>query len=148
MKVLTTAPWGEQADGAGNLPWKFVRQIKRARIEPKLVFFQNGPFARRIVALAIHTAVLPSGRIRELHRAARAVRAFAEIIRRERPDLILGWSAKTYLHGAPAAALAGASDLLMSRQHGIRDGRWLDRATPTSLLLIRALSPFRSCANE
>jgi glycosyltransferase involved in cell wall biosynthesis len=77
---------------------------------------------------------LPSGRLRELRRGARVVRALAEIIRHEQPDLILDWSAKTHLYGGSAAVAAGAAERVMWWQHGIPDGHWLDRlatALPT-----------------
>src|SRR6266511_5846776 len=127
MKLLVTVPWAERAGGAENVLWTFLRHVDRSRIEPSLVFFEDGAFAREVEGLGMQTAVLSSGRLRELRRAARVVRALAEIIRRDRPDLILDWSAKTHLYGATAAAVAGAADRVMWWQHGIPDGHWLDR---------------------
>jgi glycosyltransferase involved in cell wall biosynthesis len=127
MKLLVTVPWGERAGGAENILWTFLRHVDRLRIEPELVFFEDGPFVREVRRLGLQAAVLSSGRLREVPRAARVVRALAGLIRREQPDLVLNWSAKTHLYGAIAARMASASDRVIWWQHGIPDGHWLDR---------------------
>jgi glycosyltransferase involved in cell wall biosynthesis len=134
MKLLVTVPWGERAGGAENILWTFLRHVDRRRLEPELVFFDDGPFVREVQRLGLHTVVLRSGRLRELPRAARVVRALAHLIRSKRPDLVLNWSAKTHLYGASAARMASATDRVIWWQHGIPDGHWLDRlatALPT-----------------
>ena len=128
MKLLVTAPWAERAGGAENVLWTFLRHVDRFRIEPELVFFEDGPFVGEVRQLGLQSAVLPSGRLRELPRAARVVRALAGVIRRQQPDLILNWSAKTQLYGAVAARMASAEDRVIWWQHGIPDGHWLDRS--------------------
>jgi glycosyltransferase involved in cell wall biosynthesis len=127
MKLLVTVPWAERAGGAENILWTFLRHVDRLRFEPKLVFFKDGPFVREVRRLGLQAVVLPSGRLRELRRGARVVRALADLIRREQPDLILNWSAKTHLYGAMAARMASAPDQVIWWQHGIPDGHWLDR---------------------
>jgi glycosyltransferase involved in cell wall biosynthesis len=134
MKLLVTVPWGERAGGAENILWTFLRHVDRRRFEPELVFFEDGPFVREVQGLGVNTVVLRSGRLRELPRAARVVRALADLIRSKRPDLVLNWSAKTHLYGASAARMASATDRVIWWQHGIPDGHWLDRlatALPT-----------------
>jgi glycosyltransferase involved in cell wall biosynthesis len=134
MKLLVTVPWAERAGGAENILWTFLRHVNRLRIEPELVFFEDGPFVQEVRRLGLHTAVLPSGRLRELPRAARVIRALADLIRREQPDLVLNWSAKTQLYGGIAAWMASAADRVIWWQHGIPHGHWLDRlatALPT-----------------
>jgi glycosyltransferase involved in cell wall biosynthesis len=134
MKLLVTVPWGERAGGAENILWTFLRHVDRRRFEPELVFFEDGPFVREVQGLGMHSVVLRSGRLRELPRAARVVRALADLIRSKRPDLVLNWSAKTHLYGASAARLASATDRVLWWQHSVPDGHWLDRlatALPT-----------------
>lgn len=127
MKLLITVPWGERAGGAENILWTFLRHVDRTRIEPTVVFFQHGAFANEVEALGMRTKVFPSGRLRELHRGVRVVRGLVDVIRREQPDLVLDWSAKTHLYGATAAIVASTADRVMWWQHGIPDGHWLDR---------------------
>jgi glycosyltransferase involved in cell wall biosynthesis len=127
MKLLVTVPWAERAGGAENILWTFLRHVDRLRFEPKLVFFKDGPFVGEVRRLGLQAVVLPSGRLRELQRGARVVRALADLIRREQSDLVVNWSAKTHLYGAIAARMASASEQVIWWQHGIPDGHWLDR---------------------
>ena len=127
MKLLVTVPWGERAGGAENMLWTFLRHVDRSRIEPTVVFFQQGPFEREVAGLGMRTAVIPSGRLRQLGRATRVVQAVRSVLRTEEPDLILNWSAKTQLYGASAAVAARVADRVLWWQHGIPNGHWLDR---------------------
>jgi hypothetical protein len=74
MKLLVTVPWGDRAGGAENMLWTFLRHVDRSRNEPKVVFFEHGPFEREVAGLGMRTAVVPSGRLRELARATGVVR--------------------------------------------------------------------------
>jgi glycosyltransferase involved in cell wall biosynthesis len=127
MKLLVTVPWGDRAGGSENMLWTFLRHVDRSRIEPMVVFFEHGPFEREVAGLGMRTAVVPSGRLRELARAARVVQAVRSILRTEEPDLILNWSAKTQLYGATAAAVAGVGGRVVWWQHTVPNGHWLDR---------------------
>jgi glycosyltransferase involved in cell wall biosynthesis len=127
MKLLVTVPWGERVGGAENMLFLFLRHLDRTRIEPVVVFFQHGPFEREVASLGIETVVIPAGRLRELGRATRAVQAVGSLLRAERPDLVLNWSAKTHVYGASGAAAAGMAHRVVWWQHGIPNGHWLDR---------------------
>jgi glycosyltransferase involved in cell wall biosynthesis len=127
MKLLVTVAWGERAGGAENMLWTFLRHVDRSRIEPTVVFFQHGPFEHEVNGLGMRTAVLPSGRLRQLGRTIGVVRALRAVLRSEEPDLILNWSAKTQLYAASAAAAAGVADRVVWWQHNVPNGHWLDR---------------------
>src|SRR5207249_2232575 len=83
---------------------------------------------RQLRAAGISTTVLDAGRLRQVHRWAKTVAALARILRSRRPDLVLNWSAKTHLYGAPAAMLAGIADRVTWWQQSIPMGVWIDRA--------------------
>src|SRR5512133_1504556 len=137
LKLLVTVPWGDRAGGAENMLWTFLRHVDRSRIEPTVVFFDRGPFEREVAGLGMRTAVVPSGRLRELGRAAHVVQAVRAVLRTEEPDLILNWSAKTQLYGASAAAAAHVRDRVLWWQHAVPRGHWLDRLA--TLLPARAI---------
>jgi glycosyltransferase involved in cell wall biosynthesis len=102
--------------------------------EIDLVFFESGPWERELAQAGHPTTVVPAGRLRDAHRWAAAVARLAALFRRRRPDLILDWSAKTHLYGAPAAAIAGMADRAVWWQQMIPAGHWVDRvatALPT-----------------
>jgi glycosyltransferase involved in cell wall biosynthesis len=145
MKLLVTVPWGERAGGAEMMLWLFLRNVDRSRVEPFVVFLQPGAFEREVASLDIATAVVPSGRLRELVRATRVVGAVQRVIRRERPDLVLNWSAKTQLYGAAAATAAGMGDRIVWWQHGIPNGHWLDRLATALPARAIGCSSMQSC---
>ena len=73
-----------------------------------------------VAGLGIGTAVVPAGRLREPGGTLGAVRRLAALIRGRRPDLVLGWSAKSQLYAAPAVALARTGARLAWWQHDPR----------------------------
>jgi glycosyltransferase involved in cell wall biosynthesis len=127
MRLVVTVPWGAALGGAEEMLRTFLARADRDRIDPTVVFFEPGPFEREIAALGIRTAIVPTGRLRQPHRLAAAVRALARLLRAERPDLVLNWTAKAQLYGASAAALARMPERVVWWQHGVPDGQWMDR---------------------
>jgi glycosyltransferase involved in cell wall biosynthesis len=127
MRLVVTVPWGAALGGAEEMLRTFLARADRDRIDPTVVFFEPGPFERETASLGIRTAVVPTGRLREPHRLASAVRRLARLLRRERPGLVLNWTAKAQLYGAPAAALARMPERVVWWQHGVPAGQWMDR---------------------
>lgn len=128
MKVAITVPWGERLGGAETMLWTLLRNLDRTRVDPTVVFFQPGRYNRDVEGLGIRTAVIRAGRLRQPVNFARTVRAIARLLRRERCDLVLNWSAKTHLYGGVGAALVGMAGRTVWWQHGLPDGGWMDRA--------------------
>jgi glycosyltransferase involved in cell wall biosynthesis len=91
------------------------------------VFFQGGPWPAELREAGFRIEVLEAGRLRDLHRWGATVGRLARLFHRRQPDLILNWSAKTQLYGAPAAVLAGMSDRVVWWQHAIQARHWVDR---------------------
>jgi glycosyltransferase involved in cell wall biosynthesis len=137
LKLLITSPYGERLGGAENMLGTFLRHLDKERIQPIVVFFEPGPFEREVAGLGIRTAIVPTGRLRQLRKLFVAVRTLAALIRSERPDLVLNWMPKAHLYGATAAILSGMADRLVWWQHGIPERHWLDRLA--TLLPARAV---------
>src|SRR5205807_5219585 len=77
----------------------------------------------------LRVEVIPTGRMREAHRALASVVKLARLLRRRQPDLILNWAAKTHLYGSAAAVLARMGDRVTWWQHSIPSPpSWMDRA--------------------
>jgi glycosyltransferase involved in cell wall biosynthesis len=127
VKLLITLPWGERLGGAEAMLWSFLRRIDRTRVEPTVIFFEDGGFPHDVSSLGIRTAVLETGRLREGRRLGRSVRTLAGTMRREQPDVVLNWVAKAQIYGGAAAALAGMSERVVWWQHGVTVGHWMDR---------------------
>jgi glycosyltransferase involved in cell wall biosynthesis len=124
--VVISVPWGLRAGGAETMLWTFLRYVDRERIAPTVVFLQEGPFVREVSELGVHTVTIRAGRLRDARRAAYTVRRLAEVIS-DNCDVLLNWTAKSHLYGAPAAVVAGMTDRTLWWQHGIPTGHWLDR---------------------
>lgn len=100
---------------------------KRRGHEFELVFFEDGPWPQELARDGFHVEVLEVGRLRQARRTLGAIVRLAALLRRRKPDLILDWSAKTHIYGAPAAVLAGLAGRLVWFQQVIPDGHWIDR---------------------
>lgn len=120
-------PWGERLGGAEAMLQMVLDGAREAGHTFELVFLQDGPWPRELAGAGFAVHVVPAGRLREAHRTLLAIPRLARIMRRSRPDLILNWSAKTQLYGAPAAVLAGLGDRVVWWQQVIPCGHWLDR---------------------
>jgi glycosyltransferase involved in cell wall biosynthesis len=127
MKVVITAPLADRLGGAENMLWTFLRHVDQARIQPLVVFLEEGPFAEEVSQLGIRTVIVRTGRLRHFWRAPLAINALARLLRRERPDFLLNWMAKSHLYGAPAALISGFGSRVVWWQHGVTQRHWMDR---------------------
>jgi glycosyltransferase involved in cell wall biosynthesis len=127
MRILITVPWGHRLGGAEEMLQTALDGASAAGHELELVFFQPGPWPAELINAGFRVEVVSAGRLRQAHRWIATVVRLASIFRRRKPDLILNWSAKTQLYGAPAAMLAGMADRVVWWQQGIPARDWLDR---------------------
>ncbi len=104
-----------------------LRGVRATPNELELAFLEDGPWPSELAAGGFRVDVIRAGRLRQFHRWLTAVLRLARLIRGRRPDIVLNWSAKTQLYGAPAAALAGMADRVIWWQHSIPSRNWLDR---------------------
>src|SRR2546430_15558183 len=127
MRLLITVPWGESLGGAEAMLQGVLDGVPASPHEVDVVFLQPGSWPRELREAGISTTVIDAGRLRQVHRWGRTVVALARIFRSREPDLVLNWSAKTHLYGAPAAMLAGMADRVAWWQQGIPERHWIDR---------------------
>jgi glycosyltransferase involved in cell wall biosynthesis len=137
LRVAIVAPWGERLGGAEEMLWMALRHCDRSRLEPAVVFLGPGRFAGEVAALGIDAEVVPAGRLRQPRATMTAVRRLAAALRRLQPDLVLCWSAKAHIYGAPAARIAGMGGRVVWWQHQIPGGHWVDQLA--TLLPARAV---------
>jgi len=102
VKVLFVMPLPDRHGGAENILWNYLLNVDRARVEPALVFFDDGSFREEVAGLGIPSHVLrPEDCPRP--RILRFPPRLARIVRREAPDLIFSW----LVEAQPFASLAG-----------------------------------------
>src|SRR4051812_25396085 len=107
MKLLVATPSAERLGGAQSILWSFLRHVDRGRIQPHVVFLTEGALESDVAGLGVPTAVVPTTRLRRGGSAVPAVRALRELIRRERPELVLAWGPKPQVYVGPACRLEG-----------------------------------------
>jgi glycosyltransferase involved in cell wall biosynthesis len=127
MRVLITMPWGRRLGGAEAMLQTVLDGAHASGHELEPVFFEAGPWPAELSDAGFRIEVLEAGRLRDIHRWSATVGRLARICHRREPDLILNWSAKTQLYGAPAAMLVGMADRVVWWQHAIQAGHWIDR---------------------
>ena len=115
-----------------------------------VIFLAPGSFQRDLQSIGVRSAVVEPGRLRHVHKGMAAVARIRDILRQERPDLVIDWIARAHLYGAPAAVLAGMRSRLVLWQHGLpaREAGWLraDRSLPEDPRLERAVTLLPSIA--
>jgi glycosyltransferase involved in cell wall biosynthesis len=146
LRLTVLAPWGERLGGAEEGLWQALLHWDRAQIEPTVLFLGPGPFEREVAELGIATGVIPAARLRRPAATLGTVRGVASRLRRDRPDLLLDWSAKAHFYGWPAAALAGMGGRVLWWQHMIPHRHWVDRGA--TLLPARAIGCWSSAGQE
>lgn len=126
MRLLITVPWGERLGGAEAMLQAVLDGAGTSAHELELVFFKPGPWPEELRQGGLRVEVIEAGRLRELHRWLATVIRLAALLRSRQPDLLLNWSAKTQLYGAPAAMLARMSDRVVWWQQAIPARSWVD----------------------
>jgi glycosyltransferase involved in cell wall biosynthesis len=128
MRIIVTLPWGQRLGGAEMMLQTVLDGAGETPHRLELVFFEDGPWPSELHEAGFAVDVIPTGRVRHAHRAARAVLRLAALLRRRRPDLLVNWMPKAQIYGGAAAAMAGIADRNVWWQHGISTGHWTDRA--------------------
>jgi glycosyltransferase involved in cell wall biosynthesis len=146
MRILVTVPWAERLGGAEAMLQSVLEGAAEAGHELELVFFEDGPWPRELSEAGFRAEVLPAGRLRRADRWAASVVRLRRLLLERQPDLLLNWSAKTQLYGAPAAVLAGMTDRVVWWQQAIPTGYWLDRLA--TLLPATAVGCYSGAAAE
>jgi glycosyltransferase involved in cell wall biosynthesis len=82
-----------------------------------VVFLEDGPMVKTVERLDAQALVIPAGRVRDLGRLVRTLRALGRALRGWRPDVVVSWMTKAHLYAAPVAALLGIPSYWF--QHGI-----------------------------
>lgn len=106
VRTLIVMPLAEQRGGAELMLQQLLQHRAAAGIDPTVAFLRDGPMVEWCTKRGISAVVIDAGRLRQARRLGATIRALADLARRTRADVILGWMAKAQLYGGPAAALA------------------------------------------
>jgi glycosyltransferase involved in cell wall biosynthesis len=133
--------------GAERATIMMARAHDRARFEPSILFFNDGPLVREASAAGIAVRRLATPlRLRSPLAVGRAIREVAHVIRQQGVDIVHSCMSYAHLIGGPAAAFAGVPAVLY--QHGPVDS-WMDgAATLVRCSRIAANSAFTAAAQR
>src|SRR5215210_2422094 len=99
-------PLAHRHGGAENILWSYLQNLDRSRVEPALVFFDDGPFRDEVASLGMTSYVLRPGDCPR-PRIALFPPRLARIVRREAPDLIFSWLVEAQPFASLAALITG-----------------------------------------
>lgn len=125
MTVLVLMPLATTRGGAERLLERLLRRRPTTGLRWVVVFLEDGPLRDTLEQHGVETHVVDAGRLRELHRYARAVRQIAGLVQETGADLLLSWMPKAHAYGAVAAAWTGRPAVWY--QHGAPSLGWMDR---------------------
>jgi glycosyltransferase involved in cell wall biosynthesis len=125
LRVLVVMPLGEQL-GGGEMMFRQLMQHGRGHgVEWIAVFTKDGPMVAETRALGVETHLIEAGRIRDLPRRWRAVRAIAALAKQRQVSLVFGWMVSSQLLAGPAAWIADIPAAWY--QVGLPSPDWMDR---------------------
>lgn len=127
MRILVVSPRAARLGGAEIVLWNLLTHLDRARVDARLVFLEDGPFADDVRGLRMRADVVRAARLRHPARALTLQRSLARLIAEQRPDVVLNWSAKAHIYAAAACRLARSRPVVAWWQHMVPDGHWVDR---------------------
>jgi glycosyltransferase involved in cell wall biosynthesis len=125
LRVLVVMPLGEQL-GGGEVMFRQLMQHGQGRgIEWIAAFTKDGPMVAETRAMGIETHLIDAGRIRNLPRRWRAIRALERLARERQVSLVFGWMVSSQLLAGPAAWIADIPSAWY--QVGLPAPDWMDR---------------------
>lgn len=124
-RVMLVMPLAEQLGGGEMMFRQLLAHGRDPRVEWIVVFTKDGPMVQEARALGYETHVFDVGRLRQLRRRWRVIRAIAALARERQVSLIFGWMVAAQTITGPAAWLAGVPCAWY--QVGRPEPDWLDR---------------------
>ncbi len=128
MRTIFTVAFAERHGGSENVLLTLLRNLDRSEVAPEVIFLGEGGFREEVAALRIPTYSVPKARLRNVRRALDTSATLGAVFRHRAPHLIVNWSTKMQLLGAPAATLAARGSRIVWWQHDFPNGRLADRA--------------------
>src|SRR4051794_10148157 len=120
-RCTVVMPLAARRGGAESSLMELVHHGGDLGFSLEVVFLEDGPMVAECEAAGVPAAVVLSGRLREVQNYARSVARLAASVKRDRPDVVVGWMTKAQLYSGPAARLAGVPAVWC--QHGLPSSR-------------------------
>lgn len=132
-RILLVTPFGAMG-GAERVLTGLARHLPDHGWDPVAAVLEPGPVADQLRAAGAEVEVLPSGRIRQLHRGLATIRGLRRLAREQHVDLVFDNMSTAHLYGGPAARSLGLPSVLWQQIIPNRDfggppmtHAWVDR---------------------
>ena len=124
---MFVAPLADRLGGSEKMLWDILSRGASKGVDQHVVCLQDGPLLRELEDIGIPATIVPAGRLRDPRATGRALLSLTRVLRRTRPDLVVGWTAKAHLYAHPSAVAAGVGRRTVWWQHSVPQGHWVDR---------------------
>ncbi len=125
MRVAVVMPLAEQRGGAEQMLMHLLQANRRGpNLAYHVLFFEHGPLEVAAANLGYSVAVIPAGRLRQVHRFLMTVKRIRDWFLQEQIQVSMAWMAKAQLYAGLAGRMAGVPATW--RQHGISERHWVD----------------------
>lgn len=114
LRVLVVQPYAES--GGGSESWLLRLLDATDSLDVRVVLLKDGPMRAELERRGIHVTLREVGR--QPWSFPTAIAWLARLLRRERPDVVLGNVLKAQLVAAPAGRLAGVPTVWAKHDHG------------------------------
>jgi glycosyltransferase involved in cell wall biosynthesis len=155
IRVAVIMPLAEQRGGGELMVVHLIEAGRAMGVAWMVIFLNDGPMVQTVRDFGVDAVVIRSGKMRNIPRLLLTARRIADLARRERIDLIVGWMGTGHLYGGMASIFSGIPAIWY--QLGIPlDRGFIDRMAsrlPARLILTcsetgaraqKALSPHRA----
>ena len=106
MRAVIVMPVATARGGAEMQLQQLVEQRATAGLELTIAFLCDGPMVDWCRTHAVDAVVIDAERFRNVRALTRSVKVLAELTRRQRADIVIGWMGKGQLYGGMAARVA------------------------------------------
>jgi len=105
-KILILMPISFQHGGAEKALVDLVSYSDNPSVKWMVVFASHGSLVEKIKGLNVETEVLESGRLLNIFKYLLTIFKLVKIIKKEKADLIIGWTGKAHLYSGPSSMIA------------------------------------------
>ena len=112
-------PLAEERGGAERLLGYLLDDPEAGTVDWSVTFLEDGPMLERARRHGVDADVVEAGRMRDVTRYARTVRALTRRMKATRAEAVLSWMSKAHFYAGPAASIRRLPAVWY--QHGFAD---------------------------
>lgn len=116
-RILVITPAGRNIGGAEIMLGQFLASAKLEGLDVHVIFLEGGDHFEETKNAGYSCELVRAGRLRQPLQWLRATASVRRILKKYKPDLIVGWQSKAVLYAGVPARLAGVPFYCFHRGH-------------------------------